>query len=136
MVTTVKYIPAGDGAAPQKVQIEIIRDDRPGYSPPDLYQRSPPRQPFRRTASKWHSSPVAKCCHFGRLCHNHKQITHTPAGESGLLFSHLDNRTLAYASERNGNSAVVSCQNSPQGRPQLPERHHCRRRGIVAVSHR
>lgn len=31
-----------------------------------------------------------------------KQITHTPAGESGLSFA-PDNRTLAYASERNGN---------------------------------
>ena len=31
-----------------------------------------------------------------------KQITHTPAREAGLTFS-PDNRTLAYASERNGN---------------------------------
>ena len=31
-----------------------------------------------------------------------KQITHTPAREAGLTFA-PDNRTLAYASERNGN---------------------------------
>lgn len=31
-----------------------------------------------------------------------KQITRTPANESGLSFA-PDNRTLAYASERNGN---------------------------------
>ena len=31
-----------------------------------------------------------------------KQITHTPAREAGVTFA-PDNRTLAYASERNGN---------------------------------
>lgn len=38
-----------------------------------------------------------------------KQITHTPEREAGLTFS-SDNRTIAYASERNGNWQIVTAK--------------------------
>ena len=90
-----------DGAAPQKVQIEIIRDDRPDTA----------RLTFTNGATSATVSPDGKQVAFiarGEVFVTSadyattKQITHTPAGESGLSFA-PDNRTLAYASERNGN---------------------------------
>ena len=88
-----------DGAAPQKVQIEIIRDDDTA------------RLTFTNGATSATVSPDGKQVAFiarGEVFVTSadyattKQITHTPAGESGLSFA-PDNRTLAYASERNGN---------------------------------
>ena len=90
-----------DGAAPQKVQIEIIRDDRPDTA----------RLTFTNGATSATVSPDGKQVAFiarGEVFVTSadyattKQITHTPAGESGLSFA-PDNRTLAFASERNGN---------------------------------
>lgn len=90
-----------DGAAPQKVQIEIIRDDRPDTA----------HLTFTNGATSATVSPDGKQVAFiarGEVFVTSadyattKQITHTPAGESGLSFA-PDNRTLAYASERNGN---------------------------------
>lgn len=48
-----------------------------------------------------------------------KQITHTPANESSLSFA-PDNRTLAYASERNGNWQLYLAKIARKEEPNFP----------------
>ena len=89
------------GNTPQKVKIDIIRDDQPQIA--DLT--------FSKGATSATVSPDGKQIAFivrGEVFVTSadygttKQITHTPEREAGLAFA-PDNRTLAYASERNGN---------------------------------
>lgn len=89
------------GGEPQKVAIELVRDDVPRLA--DLN--------FSKGATSATVSPDGKQIAFivrGEVFVTSadyattKQITHTAAGEAGLSFS-PDNRMLAYASERNGN---------------------------------
>lgn len=89
------------GDKPQKVKIDIIRDDQNTIA--DLN--------FSNGATSATVSLDGKQVAFivrGEVFvtsadyNTTKQITHTPAREAGLTFS-PDNRTLAYASERNGN---------------------------------
>lgn len=90
-----------NGSAPQKLNVEIVRDDQPQLANLD----------FTNGATSGTVSPDGKQVAFiirGEVFVTStdyattKQITHTAAREAGLTFA-PDNRTLAYASERNGN---------------------------------
>lgn len=94
------YTQRPDGT-PQKVSIDLIRDDQPQIA----------GLAFSRGATSATVSPDGKQIAFivrGEVFVTSadyattKQITHTPQREAGIAFS-PDNRTLAYASERNGN---------------------------------
>ena len=89
------------GSNPQKVRIDLIRDDQEQIA--DLNSS--------KGATSATVSPDGKQIAFtlrGEVFvtsadyNTTKQITHTPAAETGICFS-PDNRTLAYASERGGN---------------------------------
>ncbi len=89
------------GASPQKLKVEITRDDSPQMANLD----------FSTGATSATVSPDGKQVAFivrGEVFVTStdytttKQITHTAAREAGVTFA-PDNRTLAYASERDGN---------------------------------
>lgn len=89
------------GKSPQKLKIDIVRDDEPKIS--DLT--------FRRGATSATVSPDGKQIAFivrgdvfvtSSDYSTTKQITQTPEAEQAVTFA-PDNRTLAYASERDGN---------------------------------
>ena len=107
-----------NGSAPQKVQIEIIRDDQPEIS----------HLNYTSGATSATVSPDGKQVALiarGEVFVTSadyattKQITHTPARESGLSFS-PDNRTLAYASERNGNWQLYLAKIARKEEPNFP----------------
>ncbi len=89
------------GGTPKKVQIDIVRDDEPQIANLNM----------SRGVTSATASPDGKQVAFiarGEVFVTSadyattKQITHTAAAEQGVSFS-SDNRTLAYASEREGN---------------------------------
>ena len=89
------------GGKPQKVAITLTRDD----------DSMPEPLSFTREASEATVSPDGKQVAFivrGEVFVTSteygttKQVTHTPEAEEGLSFG-ADNRSLVYASERNGN---------------------------------
>lgn len=89
------------GGKPSKVNVSLTRDD----------QEIPVTLSYTRGASEAVASPDGKQVAFivrGEVFVTSveygttKQITHTPEAEEGLSFG-ADNRTLVYASERNGN---------------------------------
>ena len=89
------------GGKPVKVAIDLVRDD----------ENIPATFTFTRGATEAVPSPDGKQVAFvvrGEVFVTSveygttKQITHTPQAESGLTFG-ADNRTLVYASERDGN---------------------------------
>lgn len=105
-------------AAPQKVRIDIVRDDRPQTA----YLN------YTSGATSATVSPDGKQIAFtvrGEVFvtaadyATTKQITHTAANESGLSFA-PDNRTLAYASERNGNWQLFLAKIARKEEPNFP----------------
>lgn len=107
-----------NGAAPQKVNINIIRDDQPQLS----------NLSFSSGASSATVSPDGKQIAFivrGEVFvtasdyATTKQITHTAAREAGVSFA-PDNRTLAYASERDGNWQLYLAKIARKEDPNFP----------------
>lgn len=107
-----------NGSTPQKLNIEIIRDDQPQLANLD----------FTSGATSGTVSPDGKQVAFvirGEVFVTStdyattKQITQTPAREAGLSFA-PDNRTLAYASERNGNWQLYLAKISRKEDPNFP----------------
>lgn len=107
-----------DGSAPQKVDVEIIRDDSPQAA----------HLKFSTGATSATVSPDGKQVAFiirGEVFVTSadyattKQITHTPAREAGVSFA-PDNRTLAYASERNGNWQLYLAKITRKEDPNFP----------------
>ena len=107
-----------NGSAPQKLNVEIVRDDQPQLANLD----------FTNGATSGTVSPDGKQVAFiirGEVFVTStdytttKQITHTAAREAGLTFA-PDNRTLAYASERNGNWQLYMAKIARKEDPNFP----------------
>lgn len=106
------------GSNPQKVRIDLIRDDQEQIT--DLNSS--------KGATSATVSPDGKQIAFtlrGEVFvtsadyNTTKQITHTPAAETGICFS-PDNRTLAYASERDGNWQLYLAKIARKEDPNFP----------------
>ena len=94
------YTQAANGK-PQKMVIDIVRDDAENIA--DLKVSSGARSATvspdgKQVAFIYRGEVFVTSTDYATT----KQITHTPAAEQGVTFA-PDNRTLAYASERNGN---------------------------------
>ena len=107
-----------NGSTPQKINVEIIRDDQPQLANLD----------FTSGATSGTVSPDGKQIAFiirGEVFVTStdytttKQITQTAAREAGLTFA-PDNRTLAYASERNGNWQLYLAKIARKEDPNFP----------------
>lgn len=103
---------------PQKVTVDVVRDDQDKIA--DLH--------FTNGATSATVSPDGKQIGFivrGEVFVTSadyattKQITHTAPGEAGLSFA-PDNRTLAYASERNGNWQLYLAKIARKEEPNFP----------------
>ncbi len=112
------YTQKSNGGKPRKVKIELIRDD----------ENIPTRINITRGATDATPSPDGKQLAFitrGEVFVTSteypttKQITHTPEGEKGITFA-PDNRTLVYASERNGNWGLYQAKISREDDPNFP----------------
>lgn len=103
---------------PQKVKIELIRDDAPQlltlkYTSGAI--SATPSPDGKQVAFIVRGEVFVTSTEYGTT----RQITHTPAAEKGLSFS-ADNRTLAYASERTGNWQLYLAKLSRKEDPNFP----------------
>ena len=111
------YTQMPDGK-PQKVNIELIRDDTPQlltlkYS--SGATSATPSPDGKQIAFVVRGEVFVTSTEYGTT----RQITHTAAAEQGLSFG-ADNRTLAYASERTGNWQLYLAKLSREEDPNFP----------------
>lgn len=88
-------------ARPKKVTVELVRDDEPQLTKLNFSQGATSASVSpdgKQVAFIVRGDVFVTATEYGTT----KQITSTPAGESGVSFA-PDNRTLVYASERDGN---------------------------------
>ena len=88
-------------ARPKKVKVELVRDDEPQLTTLRFSQGATSASVSpdgKQVAFIVRGDVFVTATEYGTT----KQITNTPAGESAVSFA-PDNRTLVYASERNGN---------------------------------
>ncbi|WP_455962266.1 S41 family peptidase [Bacteroides bouchesdurhonensis] len=88
-------------AHPKKVKVELVRDDEPQLTTLRFSQGATSASVSpdgKQVAFIVRGDVFVTATEYGTT----KQITNTPAGESAVSFA-PDNRTLVYASERNGN---------------------------------
>lgn len=120
-----------NGSAPQKVQIEMIRDDQP-QSVNLVFSDRATLATISRMANRSLSSSVVKFSLLRQtipLPSKSRILQHVKPGLPLLL----DNRTLAYASERNGNWQLILAKIARERRPQFPQCNYYQRRNIATV---
>ena len=103
---------------PRKVSIDLVRDDAPqlatlNYTSGATSAAVSPDG--KQVAFVVRGDVFVTSVEYGTT----KQITHTPEAEKGLTFG-ADNRTLAYASERNGNWQLYQARISRPDDPNFP----------------
>ncbi len=106
------------GGKAQKVNIDLVRDDRPHVAVRNYTQGATSAVPSpdgKQVAFIVRGEVFVTSADYGTT----KQITHTPVNESGLTFG-ADNRTLAYASERNGNWQLYLAKITREEDPNFP----------------
>lgn len=105
-------------AAPQKVGIEIVRDDQPQFAnlkSSDGATSATVSPDGKQIAFTVRGEVFVTSADYATT----KQVTHTAARETGLSFA-PDNRTLAYASERNGNWQLYLAKIARKEDPNFP----------------
>ena len=107
-----------EGSNPRKINIEIIRDDQPQIAYlkyPDKATSATVSPDGKQIAFTVRGEVFVTSADYATT----KQITHTAAEEDGLSFA-PDNRTLAYASERNGNWQIYLAKIVREEDPNFP----------------
>lgn len=105
-------------ATPKKVGIEIVRDDQPQFDylkSSDAATSTTVSLDGKQIAFTMRGEVFVTSADYATT----KQVTHTPAREAGLSFA-PDNRTLAYASERNGNWQLYLAKIARKEDPNFP----------------
>ena len=121
-----------EGSNPRKINVEIIRDDQPQIAYlkyPDKATSATVSPDGKQIAFTVRGEVFVTSADYATT----KQITHTAAEEDGLSFA-PDNRTLAYASERNGNWQIYLAKIVREEDPNFPKTNSNKARVISASS--
>lgn len=111
------YTQRTDGR-PQKINIDLVRDDAPQIASLNYTSGATSgtvSPDGKQVAFVVRGDVFVTSVEYGTT----KQITHTPEAEKGLTFG-ADNRTLAYASERNGNWQLYMTRIARDEDPNFP----------------